>query len=271
MSRLLLSLPLCLLLAFDGTSRPLPPAQAESAAGGEGTPIADAESLERLVKTDPVAFMQACLRRYDRDVKGYRCAFVKQERLGSKLQRSEIVDICFREEPFSVLFDWKEGARLASKVLYVKGQNGEQMLVRPSGWRGALVSVVSRDPEGSDAKESSRYPITDFGIKRGMLRAIAAWSAAQKEGSLKYQYGGKRKIAEAGDRLCYVLHRLDYRQPEEDGITDAVMYYDVETWLQVGSTLKGAEGQLIGDYWFRDIKLNPDFPPDTFTRAGLTK
>jgi hypothetical protein len=264
-------MPLCLLLAFAGVSRSLPSAQAVSAAADGSAPLPDTEAVERLVKTDPVAFMRVCLQRYDRDVKGYRCTFVKQERLGGKLQRSEVIDICFREDPFSVLFDWKEGARLASKVLYVKGQNGDQMLVRPSGWRGALVSTVSRDPEGSDAKESSRYPITDFGMKKGMVRAIAAWGAAQKEGSLKYQYGGKRKIAEAGDRLCYVLHRLDYRQPEEDGITDAVMYYDVETWLQVGSTLKGAEGQLIGDYWFRDIKLNPDFPPDTFTRAGLTK
>jgi hypothetical protein len=271
MRRLLFSLPLCLLPASDDVSRSVPAAPPQPAAAGDRAAAADEATVERLVQTDPVAYMRGCLRRYDREVKGYRCTFVKQERLGGKLQRSEVVDISFREDPFSVVFDWKEGARLAARLLYVKGANGEQMLVRPSGWRGVLVSTVSRDPEGSEAKESSRYPITDFGMKKGMLRAIAAWGAAQKEGSLKYRYGGKRKIAEAGDRLCHVLHRLDYRQPEEDGITDAVMYYDVETWLQVGSTLKGAEGQLIGDYWFRDIKLNPDFPADTFTRAALTK
>jgi hypothetical protein len=268
---LFLSLPLCFLSAFDGTARTAPPARPDPAGAEEGGALPDAAGLERLVRTDPIAFMRACLRRYDRDVKGYRCTFVKQERIGGKLQRSEVIDACFRESLFSVLFTWREGARLASKVLYVKGENDSQLLVKPAGWRGVLVSYVTRDPEGADAKESSRYPMTQFGMKKGMERAIAAWGAAQKEGSLKYEYRGKRKIAEVGDRLCYVLHRSDYRVPEEDGITAATLYYDAETWLQVGSTLKGSEGQLIGDYWFRDIVLNPDFPADTFTRAGLVK
>jgi Protein of unknown function (DUF1571) len=271
MRRLLLSLPLCFLPASEGVSLSLPSALPELTAAGDSTPLPDAAGLERLARNDPIAFQRACLRRYDREVKGYRCTFVKQERLGGKLQRTEVVDVSFRDDPFSVVFDWREGAKLAAKLLYVKGQNDGQMLVRPGGWRGALVSTVSRDPVGADAKESSRYPITDFGMKKGLERAIAAWGAAQQEGSLKYEYRGKRKIPETGDRECYILHRFDYRQPEEDGITDATLYYDVETWLQTGSTLKGADRQLIGEYWFRDIKLNPDFAPATFTRAGLTK
>ena len=113
--------------------------------------------------------------------------------------------------------------------------------------------------------------MTQFGIKKGMEQAITDWGAAQKAGTLKYEYRGKRKVPEVGDRTCYVLHRYGYSQPEADGITDAVLYYDTETLLQVGSTLKGAEGQLIGDYWFRDIKLNPNFPADAFTIAALTR
>jgi hypothetical protein len=272
MRALLLSLPLCLALAAPGAPPSAPSAPPEPADAGVGDkPLPDTATLEGLARTDPIAFMRACVRRYDREVKGYRCTLVKQERIGGKLQRTEVIDVAFREDPFSVLLTWKQGGGLAARVLYVKGENGGQMLVRPAGWRGRLVSVVSRDPEGAQAKEESRYPLTEFGIREGMLRAINAWGAAQKAGTLKYEYRGKRKIPETGDRLCHVLHRYDYATPEEGGITDAVLYYDVETWLQVGSTLKGAEGQLIGDYWFRDIQLNPDFPPDTFTRAALTK
>jgi hypothetical protein len=244
----------------------------EAAANADaGSAVPDAATLDRLVRTDPVAFMRTCVRHYDRTVKGYRCTFVKQERMGGKLQRSEVTGVSFRDNPFSVLMVWREGARLAASVLYVQGENNDQMLVHPAGWRGRMVSVVSRDPKGAEGSESSRYPITDFGIKKGMERASAAWGAARQAGTLKYEYRGKRKIAEAGDRTCYVLHRYGYSQPEEGGVTDAVLYYDVETLLQVGSTLKGVEGQLIGDYWFRDIQLNADFPPDTFTRAVLTK
>jgi hypothetical protein len=268
---LLVSLPLCLLVTTDGASRPSLPAPPEPPAVIDNSPIPDDAAMERLVRTDPVAFMRASLRRYERDVKGYRCTFVKQERLNGKLQRSEVIDVSSREEPFSVLFDWREGARLASRVLYVKGENNNDLLVKPAGWRGRLVSVVAREVEGSDAKESSRYPMTQFGIKKGTQRAVSAWGEAQKEGSLKYEYRGKRKIPELGDRICHILHRSDYRQPEEDGITDAVLYYDAENFLQVGSTLKGSEGQLIGDYWFRDLKLNPTFAANAFTRAAMTK
>ena len=49
------------------------------------------------------------------------------------------------------------------------------------------------------------------------------------------------------------------------------MYIDKENWLQVGNVLKGEEGRLIGEYFFRDLKLNPDFPPDTFTREALKR
>ncbi len=78
------------------------------------------------------------------------------------------------------------------------------------------------------------------------------------------------KVKEAGDRVCWKLKRTDYKAPEDiDGVTDMTLYVDKETWLQVGSTLKGADGQLLGEYFFRDIELNLDFKPDTFTREAL--
>ena len=63
----------------------------------------------------------------------------------------------------------------------------------------------------------------------------------------------------------------DYKAAEEDGIADSVFYFDKDTWLQVGSTLKNADGQLVGEYWFYDIQLNPDFKPDPFTRENLAR
>ncbi len=271
MRHLLLSLPLGLALACQAAppaARPAPPEPAAEDAGGAAP---DAATLERLARSDPIAFMRACLRRYDREVKGYRCILHKQERIDGKLHRPEETDDSFREKPFSVLMRWVEGAGQAAAVLYVEGAHDNQLLVHPAGWRGRLVSVVVRDPEGADARAESRFPITDFGMKKGLERAIETWGAAQKAGTLKVEYRGKQKVAEAGDRDCYVLHRYGYQHPEDGGVTDATLYFDAETLLMVGSILKGAENRLIGEYWFRDVQLNPDFPPDTFTRAGLTK
>jgi outer membrane lipoprotein-sorting protein len=66
-----------------------------------------------------------------------------------------------------------------------------------------------------------------------------------------------------------VIQRTKYARPEDDGVTELIIYVDTETLLQVGTVLKGADGQLIAEYYFRDIRLNPQFRPNQFTRAAL--
>lgn len=267
---LALCLPLCLILAPHTPSRQelltTPLADVED----DGGQLPDDAKMERLARTDPVAFLENCLRRYHREVKSYQLTLQKQERLEGKLQRSEIMEAWFREEPFSVLLEWKEGARLANRVMYVRGQNNEKLLVKPAGLL-SLAGIVEREPLGPEAKQSGRYPLTEFGIAVGMQRTLASWRAARDEKALHIEYQGEKKIREAGDRLCYVFKRTGYLRPEEDGIVEYTTYIDKETWLQVGSILKGAEGQLLGEYFFRDIKLNPKLDEDTFTRKGLAR
>ena len=269
MRRLLLCLPLCLLLAPDGPRATAPPAAATLAGvADDGDALPTEARMKRLAETDPVAFLEACVRRYDREVKGYRCILHKQERLEGTLQPSEEIAIQFREEPFSVLMDWREGVRLAKKTLYVKGENNDKILVKPSGLL-ALAGVVERDPNGDDAKKSSRYPISEFGIKFGTERTLASWKAARKDDALHIEFLGEVKVKEAGDRVCWKLHRTGYKAPEDGGVAESTFYYDKETWLQVGSTVKNSDGQILGEYWFRDIELNPDFKADTFTREAV--
>ena len=272
MPRLLLCLPLCCLLAPAGLRNVAPADEsAVESVDDDGGALPNEARMKRLAETDPVAFLETCVRRYDREVKGYRCVLHKQERLDGKLQPSEEIAVEFREKPFSVLLDWREGARLAKKLLYVKGENNGKMLVKPNGLL-ALAGVVERDPDGDDARKSSRYPITEFGIQIGSERTLASWKKAAKQNALHVEYLGEVKVKEAGDRVCWKLKRAGYKEPEEsDGVTELTMYVDKETWLQVGSTLKNADGQLIGEYFFRDVKLNPEFKESTFTREALSR
>ena len=288
MRRLLLCLPLCLLLvpeqppngsaASDKTKFNADPADHSGTVGlAAGSwsvphffPLPDESAMEKLARNDPTAFFRQCLRRYEREVFAYTCTLEKTERLDGKVQPTEEIKVSFREEPFTALLEWEKNARLAKRSLYVKGQNNDKLLALPNGRLLSLAGVVERDPEGASAKSSSRYPQTEFGIKIGTERTVASWVEAKKHDALHVQYLGQKKVAEVGDRVCYVFTRGPYDKPEEDGITEATYYVDKETWLQVGSVLKGDDG-LIGTYWFRDIKLNPDFKPDTFTRKGLNR
>ncbi|HTU16880.1 MAG TPA: DUF1571 domain-containing protein [Gemmataceae bacterium] len=270
MRRALFCLPLCFLCTSDSSSTQPQPAATFREVADAGNPLPSGAEMEGLAKKDPIAFLEKCIQRYDRDVKAYTTTLEKKERIDGRLERTEVIDAAFREDPFSVLMKWKEGARKATGILYVKGENRDQLLVHPAGIF-SVAGIVTRDPKGSDAKKSSRYPITEFGIKVGMQRTLASWNRARKANALHIEYLGVKKIKKAGDRPCWVLKRTDYPKPEDDGITELTIFIDKDSWLQVGSILKGEEGKLIGEYYFRDIKLNPDFPPNTFTRAALKK
>ncbi len=272
MRRLLLCLPLCLLMAPASSGRRAPARAPDAPAAkvaDDGRTLPDHAGMERLAREAPVAFLENCLRRYQREVKkGYTLTFHKQERLDGKLQRSELIEVAFREEPYGVLFRWREGARLAERALYVEGANDGKLLVKLSGV-GSLLGAVARDVDGADAKRSGRYTLKEFGLKKAALRTLTSWKAAKDNNALHVEYLGVRKIKEAGDRDCYVLRRSRYQKPENDGVLETTLYVDKETWLQVGSVLKGEDGKLIGEYFFRDVKLDPEFKPGQFERKAL--
>jgi hypothetical protein len=229
------------------------------------------QRMAQLAKEDPIAFLSECLARYDREVKGYRAIMQKQERIAGRLQPKEIIKVSFKEKPHSVLLVWMEGARRAERALYVDGENNGKMLARPNGLLARKVAgdVVERDVDGPDARQSGRYPLSEYGIKKGTERTLAAWRAAHEQGTLHVDFLGEQPVKEAGDRLCYKLRRR-YARPENDGVTELTLYLDKENLLQVGSVLKGAGGRLIGEYFFRDIELNPAFSDGQFERGALS-
>jgi len=226
--------------------------------------------MERLAASDPIAFLQNCVRHYDRTVQGYRLVMRKKERIGNKEHPAELVEVCFREQPYSVYLNWLEGARRAQKALYVEGENDGKILVRPT-FGARLVGYVRRDPDSEDARQSGRYSMKEYGLKKAMLRLLGSWEAAKKDGALHVELLGEQKPEETGGRACWVLKRSRYKRPERDGVTETTVYIDKETWLLVGSTLRGEGGRLVADYWFRDIELNPTFKENQFTKAVLTE
>ncbi len=228
-------------------------------------------SRDPLPAPDPVAFLQKCLDRYDREgIRGYRLVLDKQERIGGTLEPPEVIDVCFRADPFSVFMRWSQGARGAATALYVAGENDGKMLVHPTGLIGDLKPVAAVDPHGALARDAGRYPITDFGLQKTLQRTLHDWKAAQEQGTLHAEYLGVRKVKRTGDRPCYVLRRT-MTQPDADGVKEVMVFLDEETWYSVGTVLRGEGDELIGEYLYRDIRLNPQFSPDQFTRAALTR
>jgi len=224
---------------------------------------------EPLPEKDPLLFLEKSLAHYQElGIKGYTALLHKQERIGGELKPSEEITIFYRENPHSVLMLWQKGERKATSALFVEGENEGMMLAHPSGFAGKLVTFVRRDPEGDDARQSGRYSIKELGLKEALQRTLKAWKAAREEGKLQVEYLGVKKVQEVGNRPCYVLRRTNTR-PEEDGVVEGKFYYDKDTLLQVGTVLKGQGGKLVGEYFFRDIQLNPTFKADQFQSSAL--
>src|SRR5258708_8921557 len=90
-----------------------------------GKKLPDNARMEVLAKENPVAFLENCLIRYNREVKGYSLTMQKHARLDGKLEKTEIIEVHYRHGPakdgHSVFLRWLEGARLAARVLYIDG------------------------------------------------------------------------------------------------------------------------------------------------------
>src|SRR5436190_8787465 len=169
--RLLILLPFVLLGVAPGQPNPVPTDRASSSAAPVATNSAALPTpaqMERLARTDPIAFLENCLRHYRFHVRqkpevaaaaigvsgkvlgggshwdmtatvlagsfqvdGYTLTMQKQESINGRLRPHEVIEVAFRERPHSVFMRWLEGAGRAERALYVEGENNGKLLARP--------------------------------------------------------------------------------------------------------------------------------------------
>jgi len=260
--------------------RPAPPAA--TVPGGRPS---DPE-WEALLSADPLAALQAARDRYADEVRAVRLVMLKQERLGGTLHAPEVVDVLLREQPYAVRMLWRSGSRnvLGSAVegtLYAAGENGGRMTVwRPTAF-ASFLRTCDLSPADGPARSASRYSLTEAGLGHTLSRTLAAWGYARERGPGTIAYLGLLPVPELGGRACHVLRRTctppegdrflaSDPEPSGDPFTTATVALDPATWLQVGAELRGPGGDLVGSYYFRDVRLNPTLTAKDFTREALT-
>ncbi len=98
----------------------------------------------------------------------YIVRLTRREQVGGKDQPTEIIELAFRKEPFSVRFKWLDEKTKGREALYVKGQYEGKLhsLLGPSD--GNLLmragSHMAFAPDAGVVRSRSRHLITEAGI-----------------------------------------------------------------------------------------------------------
>jgi hypothetical protein len=240
---------------------------------------------------------------------GFRCTLEKTEWVEGHAHPTELIRLAARDEfthgtEPSVRMVWESGTpkdpfgfeirgTLLVETKREKTEHGKTTTVtdyeittyRPKAPRKTLAVEVN----GSRAKAHSRYCMRDCGLYRGLQRTYLAWKDRAEKGQLRAEYLGKRAEPRVGGRVCYVVRRTsaapeldpfevggkpdpDPAVVDRDGHNEVTVLIDAERWMQVGTVIRRTDvnpPRLIGEYYFRDVELNPAFAEDTFTVEGL--
>ena len=253
-----------------------------------------AAKLAALAKSDPIALLDACRRKYTAEYRGYRATMIKRERINGTLHDEEEIRVAVREQPYAVLMLWQRGSRDSQVaglklgkiegVLYALGENKGSVIV----WRPtAIFTQKSVDPASDSARATARFTLTEGGLSHAIERTHRSWSEGRERGLAKVTYVETRAVPEVGGRVCHIV-RKETAQPELDpflmsekmpdpatrsldAFSKVDVMLDAETGLQVGSIIRRADGELVASYFFRDVQLNPAFDKNQFKPTALKK
>ena len=216
-------------------------------------PAEEIEALVELARTDHIALLERCLENYEASYRDYACTLVKQERINRRVCPEQVIDVKFREAPYSVAMAWTpQTARRGDRVLFVEGKYDGQMLVRPTGLLGALVGTVKRAPDGAEAMASTLRPVNRFGFGRSLESLLKVYRKAREMGDLKEEFGG---IADVDGRKTLVLIR--YLPPKEDYPAHKTLtYIDLEYLVPVLIEAYDWDQQPNSNYAFKNLRFN---------------
>ena len=241
------------------------PSQAFAAEISAGPSLQDAEQaqleeVERLAREDPMALLKLARKNYQRSVRDYICTFTKQELIEGHLKDPEIITVCFKEAPFSVLMHWQQSTGSVGKVLFVEKDGNTTMLIRLKGL-GGLLGTVKRDVNDPRNRHSSLRGPDYFGFGGALQRIIGVCETAQERGDLKIDYLGTELI---DGRVCLVLLRT---LPMEKGYPAAELklYLDRDYLLPTRIDSYDSSGVLMSSYMYTDLRFNVGLTDSLFT------
>jgi Protein of unknown function (DUF1571) len=213
-----------------------------------------------------VRVLKICLDNIDKNIRDYSCTLVKQERVDGDLVEPQHIAMKLRHQPFSVYMRFLKPYQ-GREVLYVDGQNNNEMFVMEAGWKRTIAGKMSFAPDSAIVMRGQKYPITRVGIRNLMAQLIKYNEAEMQYAECEVSSNPDVKITGRSTTMVQVMHPIP-RQNFRAHITRIFLdnelrvpiHYDNFGWPDK----PGAQPPLEESYTYANLKLNNGFTARDF-------
>ncbi len=186
-------------------------------------------------------------------VKDYTAIFTRGEVLRGKQRPEETIALKFRE-PLQVYMKWLSESGKDREAMFVKGRDGDKVLVHEPGWISGHFTVLL-PPDGPTIMGRSRHPFDDIGIGRIIELITSTFEKANQAGDLEMRDLGSAK--EDGRTLRVIEGVLPKYPAKKYYCYRAIVSIDEALKLPVAVKVFDWNDKLVEEYRYGNIKINP--------------
>ncbi len=206
---------------------------------------------------------QQGLANIDAMIQDYSATMVKRERIDGVLGEHEYMFCKLRHEPFSVYLSFlAPEAVKGQEVIYVAGQNDDNILAHAGSGVRAMVGMVSLKPSSMLAMQGNRYPITELGVENLTRRLVEVAEHDKQFGECEVNFFPGAKV---NGRICtciQVTHpvprrnfRFHLARVFIDDELKIPVRYEAYDWPQE----TGGQPVLMEEYTYMNVQVNQGF------------
>jgi len=213
-----------------------------------------------LDNTPDWVLLEMGLRFYVKNIKNYECTFLKQERVGGKLQDEETIHLKYREKPKALYMKWLAGPFKGRELLYNETIRADDIRVREAGFLGVIPVWISVD--SPLAMRGTNHTVLEVGMKYLLNMIKKDWQKSHTTGDLSRKNYGITKL---DGHNVYVMESIQKKNPAQNYYCHRLRHYiDYTRSMEIKAEVYDWDNKLMEKYTYLDIKLNTDLTDKDF-------
>jgi hypothetical protein len=243
-----------------GVTVAVPAPAAAAAAPFDFTKQPDEHPLAPVIRVS-----KATLEHIDRNIRDYSATLVKQERVDGELGEHQHIFLKIRHDPFSVYMSFLKPFQ-GREVLYVAGQNNNEMVVLEAGFK-RMLGKMNLAPEGMVAMRGQKHPVTRVGIRNLTERLIERFEADSQYAECEVTSDPTKKVSGRPATLVQIVHPIPRKNFYAhvtrlffDNELRIPIHYDTYMWPDQ----PGGQPPLEESYTYTNLKINNGYSARDF-------